>query len=94
MHNRLRFSPVRLGVALVAMLAICYVGLIATVMSYAAVTIDFAQSERTDEAAVSALEADYLNAVASVTGSDYAALGYAKPETEIFVPSAPATALR
>jgi hypothetical protein len=89
-----RFSPVPLAAGIVAALVIGYLGLIATVMSYAAVTIDFAQSERTDEAVVAKLEARYLDAVAEVTGADYAALGYAKPSAETFVPTAPATALR
>lgn len=98
MHNVTRaiaaVSPVRLlgGVALVA--AVVYVALIAFVMSYAAVTVEFAQSVRNDEAEVAKLEATYLAAVASITSSDYASAGYAKPIAQTFVAGAPATALR
>lgn len=89
-----RFSPVALSLALVATLAVAYVALIATVMSYAALTVSFSQSVRNTEADVAALESDYLAAVSSVADTDYASEGYAKPARETYVPTARATALR
>ena len=88
------FSPVAFAGSLVGVLAVTYLALIATVMSYAALTIEFSQSVRSDEAQVATLEAQYLGAMATITGSDYASLGYAKPVATAFVPSAPTTALR
>ncbi len=87
-------SPVKAAAVLVAFLAIAYIGLIAVVMSYAASTIDFAQNVRNDEAHVSQLEASYLNQIASITDTNYTALGYVKPAVIAYVPSAQATALR
>lgn len=95
LHARLSsFSPVTLAVILVAALGVAYIALVALVMSYAALTVEFSQSVRNDEAAVSALESRYLDTVASITDTDYAAAGYAKPSILVYVPKAPATALR
>lgn len=77
-----------------ALLGVSYVALIAIVMSYAALTIQFSQSVRSDQAAVATLEAQYLAAVAVVTNTDYSALGYTKPVSRVYVPSARLTALR
>lgn len=78
----------------VAVLVVAYIGLIAVVMSYAALTIGFSQSVKNDEAVVATLEQQYLSTVAQITNTDYAAAGYALPVAEIFVPAKNATALR
>ncbi len=93
-HYRLPFPFVSLCLGSIAVLAVAYIGLIAVVMSYAASTVEFAQSVRNDEASVASLESRYLAAVASITNTDYTAEGYAKPVAEAFVPSASMTALR
>jgi acyl-coenzyme A synthetase/AMP-(fatty) acid ligase len=80
------------GVA--ALLAVMYIGLIAIVMSYAAMTIEFSQSVRNDEATVASLEAEYLNTVARITNIDYTTVGYTIPMVKVFVPKKSATALR
>lgn len=97
MHSlayRLPFSPVSLCTGIVAVLVVCYIGLIATVMGYAALTVEFTQSVRNDEAAVAVLESQYLAAVARITSIDYAAEGYAKPVATAFVSAKNVTALR
>lgn len=91
---RLPFSPVSFVALVVGVLAVIYIGLIATVMSYAALTVEFSQSVRNDEAQVATLEAQYLSSVATITSTNYASLGYAKPVAIAFVPSTGATALR
>ena len=63
-------------------------------MNYAALTIEFSQSVKNDEAVVAALEGQYLSSVANITGTDYVAAGYAQPVAEIFVPAKGVTALR
>ena len=78
----------------VAILAVAYLGLIAVVMSYAALTIEFSQSVRDDESAIAKLEGQYLASVARVTAVDYAAVGYVLPAAKTFVPAKSATALR
>ncbi len=88
------FSMVSLCTGIVAILLVAYIGLIATVMSYATLTIEFSQSVRNDEAAVAVLESTYLANVAQLTNTDYAAAGYAKPLVETFVRAQSATALR
>jgi len=88
------FSFLSLSWGAVGTLAVVYIGLIAVVMSYAALTIEFAQSVKTDESAVATLEAEYLASVAQVTNTDYLAEGYAKPVSPIFVRATGATALR
>lgn len=84
----------KLWTGTVAVLALIYIGLIAVVMSYAALTVEFSQHVRNDEAAVADLEAQYLATVAAVTSTDYAAAGYAKPVAQAFVRAESGTALR
>lgn len=87
-------KPVALSVGAVAVLVLVYVALIAVVMSYAALTIEFSQSVRNDEAAVASLESVYLARVAEITSTDYAVAGYAKPVAQLYVPAKSVTALR
>ena len=95
MHNfHFSFSPTSCLATLAGGLLVTYFALVAVVMSYAALTVEFSQQERNDEAAVATLESQYLAQIASVTTADYTALGYAKPSAELFVSGAPATALR
>lgn len=97
MHNfraRIPFSPVALCSGAVAVLVVTYVGLIAVVMSYAALTIEFSQSVRNDGSTVAALEGQYLSLVADITATNYVAAGYALPIAKIFVPAKSVTALR
>jgi len=93
-HFTLPFSVVSLVSGTAAVLAVVYVGLIAVVMSYAALTVEFSQSVKNDEAAVAVLEAQYLKGVASVQAMDYHTAGYAAPLARIFVPATSMTALR
>lgn len=93
-HFHFQFSPVSLSFGVVAVLLVVYIGLIAMVMSYAALTIEFSQSVRNDESAVATLEGQYLSTVARTTTTDYTALGYAMPIAKTFVPAKSATALR
>lgn len=90
----LPFSVVSLCGGVVAVLAVVYIGLIAAVMSYAALTIEFSQSVRNDEAAVAVLEGQYLATVAHTADTDYAAEGYVVPTVKLFVKAKSATALR
>lgn len=90
----LPFSPVACALALVVTLAVAYVALIATVMSYATMTVGFSSSLRDDEAAIASLESQYLDRIAAVTATDYAAAGYGAPAEELYVPKASETALR
>ena len=83
-----------LCVGTVAVLAVAYIGLIAVVMSYAALTVEFSQSVKNDEAAVAVLEAEYLNGVSHLQSLDYRAAGYAAPVPRVFVPATGVTALR
>ena len=92
--HRFSLSPVSLAVALVATLGVAYIALVAVVMSYAALTIEFSQSVRNDEAAVATLESQYLAVVEAITTIDYAGAGYGKPVAEIFVPKGGGTGLR
>ena len=79
---------------LVVVLVITYIGLIAVVMSYAALTVEFSQSVRNDEAEVAKLESEYLDITARITNTDYTIEGYALPIVKIFVPAKSVTALR
>lgn len=88
------FSTLSLCAGLVGILLVVYIGLIATVMSYATLTVEFSQSVRNDEAAVATLESEYLAGVARVTRTDYSTEGYAKPARQIFVRAQSGTALR
>lgn len=96
--HRLRFhlpvSPVSLAAGVVAVLAVVYIGMIALVMSYATLTVEFSQSVKNDEAALAVLESQYLARVAHIQAVDYRALGYAVPTAQIFVPATSVTALR
>lgn len=91
---RMPFSPVALSSAAVAVLALVYIALIAVVMGYAALTIEFSQSVRNEESVVAELEATYLARVKDVTVLDYRAAGYVKPISETYVPAKSVTALR
>jgi len=92
--SRFKYSPVALCTGAAGMLAVVYIGLIAVVMSYAALTIEFSQSVRNDETAVAQLESRYLASVAQITASDYTVAGYAKPVAVTFVATQGVTALR
>lgn len=97
MHNlraQLPFSLLSLVSGAVGILFVTYVGIIAVVMSYAALTVEFSQSVKNDEAAVAVLESQYLASVAHITNMNYAAEGYAPPLTKIFVRAQSGTALR
>jgi hypothetical protein len=85
---------VQLLVGINVVLVVSYVGLIAIVMSYAALHVEFAQQVRSDEAVVAALEAEYLNTLSHITTTDYLAAGYEKPDVKVFVTGAGPTALR
>jgi len=89
-----RFSILSLGVGAVAILVVVYIGLIAVVMSYAALTVEFSQSVKNDESAVATLEAQYLAGVLRIESLDYRTIGYATPEAKVYVPAASMTALR
>ncbi len=93
-HSFLPFSFLSLVSGTAAVLVVAYIGLIAVVMSYAALTVEFSQSVKNDEAAVATLESRYLVSVARTTSLDYAATGYAKPVVELFVPAQSVTAFR
>lgn len=79
---------------MVGVLAITYIGLIAVVMSYATLTVEFSQSVKNDEAALAVLESQYLAHIAHIETIDYRAIGYALPVSKIFVPETSMTALR
>lgn len=87
-------SPVSLAAGLVAVLAVVYIGMIALVMSYAALTVEFSQSVKNDEADLAVLESHYLASISHIQTIDYHALGYARPAAQIFVPATSMTALR
>lgn len=92
--RRLHFSIVSLSAGIVGVLVVSYIGLIAVVMSYAALTVEFSQSVKNNEAAVATLEGRYLSDVSRVTGMDYIAEGYMKPVVQTFVRAKNVTALR
>lgn len=97
MHNLrsfFSFSILSVCYGAVGVLLVGYIGLIAVVMSYAALTVEFSQSVKNDEAAVAVLEGQYLSSVARLTGTDYASEGYAKPTEKVFVRAESMTALR
>ena len=88
------FSPVSLCFGVVAVLGVVYIGLIAVVMSYATLTVEFSQSVRNDESKVAMLEDQYLVNVAKITTMDYLAEGYALPIAKVFVQTKNVTVLR
>ena len=90
----LSFSLLPFCVGAIALLSVAYIGLIAIVMSYAALTIEFSQSARDGESAVAVLEGRYLEAVGRITATDYLAEGYTLPVKKTFVKAKSATALR
>ena len=92
--SRLPCSPSAICFGMVGISALIYVGLIAVVMNYAALTIEFSQSVKNDEATVATLESQYLSAISSITATDYATAGYTSSVTKTFVPKQGATALR
>lgn len=97
MHSQrfhFQFSPVQLCFGVVAILAVTYIGLIAVVMSYATLTVEFSQSVRNDEAKVAVLEEQYLSNVLRITKTDYVFAGYAIPIAKTFVQTKSVTALR
>ncbi len=97
MRNHRASSPwslLTLSSVAVGVLAVVYIGLIAVVMSYAAVTVEFSQSVKSDGAQVAVLEAQYLASVSKITTTDYKSLGYVTPVAEVFVLAKSVTALR
>lgn len=90
----LPFSVTAFCSGVVAILAVVYIGLIAVVMSYASLTVEFSQSVRDDGTAVAVLEEQYLAAVALITNMNFVEAGYAKPIAQTFVSSAGVTAMR
>ena len=93
-HSRFPFSLLSLCSGTVAVLAVSYIGLIAVVMSYAALTVEFSQSVRNDETTVAVLEQRYISTMTHITGTDYSAMGYTKPLVEVFVQAKNVAALR
>lgn len=90
----LPFSLVSLGVGAVAVLGVVYIGLIAVVMSYATLTVEFSQSVKNDEAALAVFESQYLAQIAHIESIDYRAIGYTAPLSKTYVPASSMTALR
>ncbi len=90
----LPFSILSLSYAAVGTLLVVYIGLIAVVMSYATLTIEFSQSVKKDESVIAVLEAEYLASIARITSTDYRAAGYTKPLTQTFVRARGVTASR
>lgn len=93
-HSRFPFSLLSLCSGTVAVLAVSYIGLIAVVMSYAALTVEFSQSVRNDETTVAVLEQQYISTMTRITGTNYSAMGYMKPLVEVFVQAKNVAALR
>jgi len=94
LKNNLKSLPfVRILIGISTLCALCYVGLIAIVMSYAAMHVEFAQQVRSDEAAVALLERSYLSAVSDITATDFKAIGYESPVAKRYVVGSPETAL-
>jgi len=88
------FSLLSLLYGAVGVLLVTYIGVIAVVMSYAALTVEFSQSVKKDESALAVLESEYLAKIARITNTDYLAEGYAKPVAQTFVRAKSVTALR
>lgn len=94
MSKILRVPLVSWCTVIVGALLVIYVSLIATVMTYASLTIEFSQSVKSDESAVAELETQYLRIVDNLTSIDYTAQGYALPVATVFVAASRQTALR
>lgn len=88
------FSAVSICSGVAATCAVTYIGLIAVVMSYAVLTVEYSQSVKNEEATVAVLEAQYLATLSRIENTNYLAAGYAKPTMKTFVPAASVTALR
>lgn len=88
------FSLIPFCYATIAILLVVYIGLIATVMSYATITVEFSQSVRDNRATVAQLEKEYLSKMATISSTNYLAEGYAKPVSKVFVRAKEVTALR
>lgn len=88
------FSWIRFGTGIIAALLVAYIGLIALVMSYASVTIEFSQSIREDSSRVAQLETQYLSSIAHLTSLDYTAHGYVVPKVTSYVLGTGVTAIR
>ena len=93
-NSHLPLSVTAICSGTVAFLIVSYIGLIAVVMSYAALTIEFSQSVKNDESVVATLEKNYLSTVADITTTNYVAAGYSLPVATVFVPAKSVTALR
>ena len=83
-----------LCVGAVGTLLVVYIALIAVVMTYATLAIEFSQSIQNDKSSVAVLEAEYLASVSRLTTTDFAAAGYVTPSATHYVPTKSATALR
>ncbi len=92
-HETFSFSPRAFLLGTNITFVVVYLALIAFVMSYAALTVEFSQSVRNDEAAVGTLDGQYLAALSSITESDPVALGYRKPVASILVSALPEAAV-
>lgn len=90
----LPYSVVTMCYGTVGVLMVTYIGLIAVVMTYATITMEFSQSMKNDEAAIALLESHYLSGVAHVESLDYRTVGYTVPMVKMFVPATSVTALR
>ncbi len=91
---RLHFSFVRLCTGTVGMLFVTYLALIAVVMSYASLTIEFSQSIKNTESSVAVLESQYLASVAQITTLNYTESGYVTPLAKQYVHTKSVTAVR
>lgn len=86
--------PLPIVLALVGTFLVTYIALIAVVMTYASLSIEFSQSVKSDESAVAILEAQYLDAVNQIAAINYGVTGYATPEKLTYVATPSATARR
>jgi len=80
-----RFSPVQYLLAINVLLVVTYIGLIAFVMSYAAIETELAQSVRDASAQVSVLEVAYFNKTAELGAVNPVQLGYSAPIAKSYV---------
>jgi len=88
------FSFLRFCTGGVAVLFIVYVGLVAVVMSYASLTIEYSQSIKNDGASVAVLESKYLASVAQINAANFPASEYTAPLSKRYVPAQSVTAVR
>ncbi len=78
-HIAYLYSPAAIGVFVIGMLVLIYISLLAVVMNYAALTVEFSQSVRNEESMIAKLEWQYLAAVSGISKTDYINNGYALP---------------